>query len=125
MASSHSVTDWIGQLRAGDQVAAQYLWGGYFRRLVGLARPSRFPVNVRSRSRDLERLPRLQERSPLPPDWNEEIPALTLVLILRPGDMSAPEPPCGWRQPSRAPALTLVLILRPGAASRTCASLWL
>jgi DNA-directed RNA polymerase specialized sigma24 family protein len=38
MASSISVTDWIGQLRAGDPVAAQYLWEGYFRRLVGLAR---------------------------------------------------------------------------------------
>ena len=40
MASSHSVTHWIGQLRAGDQVAAQHLWEGYFRRLVGLARAS-------------------------------------------------------------------------------------
>ena len=38
MASSHSVTHWIGQLRAGDRVAAQHLWEGYFRRLVGLAR---------------------------------------------------------------------------------------
>jgi DNA-directed RNA polymerase specialized sigma24 family protein len=32
------VTHWIGQLRAGDPVAAQHLWEGYFRRLVGLAR---------------------------------------------------------------------------------------
>ena len=38
MASSRSVSHWIGQLRAGDQVAAQHLWEGYFRRLVGLAR---------------------------------------------------------------------------------------
>src|SRR5208282_1518970 len=38
MVSSLSVTHWIGQLRAGDQVAAQHLWEGYFRRLVGLAR---------------------------------------------------------------------------------------
>jgi len=38
MASSRTVTHWIGQLRAGDQVAAQHLWEGYFRRLVGLAR---------------------------------------------------------------------------------------
>ena len=38
MASPGSVTHWIGQLRAGDQVAAQHLWEGYFRRLVGLAR---------------------------------------------------------------------------------------
>jgi DNA-directed RNA polymerase specialized sigma24 family protein len=38
MPSSHSVTHWIGQLQAGDQVAAQHLWEGYFRRLVGLAR---------------------------------------------------------------------------------------
>jgi ECF sigma factor len=29
MASSHSVTHWIGQLRAGDPVAAQHLWEGY------------------------------------------------------------------------------------------------
>jgi DNA-directed RNA polymerase specialized sigma24 family protein len=38
MALSRTVTHWIGQLRAGDQVAAQHLWEGYFRRLVGLAR---------------------------------------------------------------------------------------
>ena len=38
MASSLSVSHWIGQLRAGDQVAAQHLWEGYFRRLVGLVR---------------------------------------------------------------------------------------
>ena len=38
MASSRSVSHWIGQLRAGDPVAAQHLWEGYFRRLVGLAR---------------------------------------------------------------------------------------
>ena len=36
MMSSHSVSHWIGQLRAGDQVVAQHLWEGYFRRLVGL-----------------------------------------------------------------------------------------
>ena len=29
MASSHSVSHWIGQLRAGDQVAAQHLWEGF------------------------------------------------------------------------------------------------
>jgi IS30 family transposase len=29
MASSHSATQWIGQLRAGDRVAAQHLWEGY------------------------------------------------------------------------------------------------
>jgi DNA-directed RNA polymerase specialized sigma24 family protein len=33
-----SVTHWIRQLKAGDQVAFQKLWEGYFRRLVGLAR---------------------------------------------------------------------------------------
>ena len=33
-----SVTGWIGQLQAGDQVAAQELWERYFRRLVELAR---------------------------------------------------------------------------------------
>jgi len=38
MDSSRGVTHWIGQLRAGDPVAAQHLWEGYFRRLVGLAR---------------------------------------------------------------------------------------
>jgi DNA-directed RNA polymerase specialized sigma24 family protein len=36
--SSGSVTHWLGLLRAGDGVAAQPLWEGYFRRLVGLAR---------------------------------------------------------------------------------------
>jgi hypothetical protein len=35
---SGSVTHWLGLLRAGDAVAAQPLWEGYFRRLVGLAR---------------------------------------------------------------------------------------
>jgi DNA-binding CsgD family transcriptional regulator len=29
MVSSRSVTHWIGQLRAGDRVAAQQLWEGY------------------------------------------------------------------------------------------------
>jgi len=38
MASSRSVSHWIGQLRAGDQAAAQHLWKAYFRRLLGLAR---------------------------------------------------------------------------------------
>jgi DNA-directed RNA polymerase specialized sigma24 family protein len=33
-----SVTHWIRRLEAGDQVAFQKLWEGYFRRLVGLAR---------------------------------------------------------------------------------------
>ncbi len=37
MMSSCSVSHWIGQLRAGGPVAAQHLWEGYFRRLVGLA----------------------------------------------------------------------------------------
>jgi DNA-directed RNA polymerase specialized sigma24 family protein len=38
MAPAGSVTGWIGQLKAGDQAAAQKLWEGYFQRLVGLAR---------------------------------------------------------------------------------------
>jgi hypothetical protein len=38
MSSSDSVTHWLGLLRAGEAVAAQPLWEGYFRRLVGLAR---------------------------------------------------------------------------------------
>src|SRR5215469_6576941 len=38
MASEGSVTNWIGQLQAGDPAAAQKLWERYFRRLVGLAR---------------------------------------------------------------------------------------
>jgi DNA-directed RNA polymerase specialized sigma24 family protein len=33
-----SVTQWIHQLKAGDQAAFQKLWESYFRRLVGLAR---------------------------------------------------------------------------------------
>jgi RNA polymerase sigma factor (sigma-70 family) len=38
MSSKGSVTNWIGQLQAGDPAAAQKLWERYFRRLVGLAR---------------------------------------------------------------------------------------
>ena len=38
MTSAGSVTYWIGQLKAGDQVAAQKLWEGYFEKLVRLAR---------------------------------------------------------------------------------------
>jgi DNA-directed RNA polymerase specialized sigma24 family protein len=38
MSSPGSVTAWIAQLRAGDAAAAQPLWEGYYRRLVGLAR---------------------------------------------------------------------------------------
>jgi DNA-directed RNA polymerase specialized sigma24 family protein len=38
MSSPGSVTAWIAALRAGDPLAAQQLWEGYFGRLVGLAR---------------------------------------------------------------------------------------
>jgi DNA-directed RNA polymerase specialized sigma24 family protein len=38
MSSPGSVTVWIAELRAGDALAAQRLWEGYFRRLVELAR---------------------------------------------------------------------------------------
>jgi DNA-directed RNA polymerase specialized sigma24 family protein len=38
MPSDRSVTFWIGQLKAGDALAAQKLWEGYYGRLVGLAR---------------------------------------------------------------------------------------
>jgi DNA-directed RNA polymerase specialized sigma24 family protein len=38
MLSSESVTDWIGQLKEGDQAAAQRLWERFFERLVGFAR---------------------------------------------------------------------------------------
>jgi DNA-directed RNA polymerase specialized sigma24 family protein len=38
MAAPGSVTVWIAQLKAGDTAAAERLWEGYFRRLVGLAR---------------------------------------------------------------------------------------
>jgi DNA-directed RNA polymerase specialized sigma24 family protein len=38
MSSEGSVTGWLGQLRAGDPVAAQHLWERYFQRLVQLAR---------------------------------------------------------------------------------------
>ncbi|MEC9003347.1 MAG: ECF-type sigma factor [Planctomycetota bacterium] len=37
MASSGSVTHWIGALKSGDQQAAQQLWERYWKRLVGLA----------------------------------------------------------------------------------------
>jgi DNA-directed RNA polymerase specialized sigma24 family protein len=38
MASEESVSQWIGQLKAGDPAAAEKLWERYFHRLVGLAR---------------------------------------------------------------------------------------
>jgi DNA-directed RNA polymerase specialized sigma24 family protein len=38
MSASLSVTEWVGQLSAGDQAAAQQLWQRYFDRLVRLAR---------------------------------------------------------------------------------------
>jgi DNA-directed RNA polymerase specialized sigma24 family protein len=38
MSAAGSVTHWLQLLKAGDQAAAQPLWEGYFRRLVGLAR---------------------------------------------------------------------------------------
>jgi len=38
MSSSGSITAWIDQLCAGNPAAAQPLWEGYFKRLVGLAR---------------------------------------------------------------------------------------
>jgi hypothetical protein len=36
--AEQSVSDWIGQLKAGDERAAQRLWEDYFQRLVRLAR---------------------------------------------------------------------------------------
>src|SRR5437879_6530897 len=38
MSADGSVSRWITELKAGDDVAAQKLWQGYFHRLVGLAR---------------------------------------------------------------------------------------
>jgi len=38
MSSNGTVTFWIGQLKAGDEQAAQKLWEGYFGRLVNLAK---------------------------------------------------------------------------------------
>jgi len=38
MSSTHSVTHWIAQLKAGDHIAAQKLWENYFDKLVRLAR---------------------------------------------------------------------------------------
>jgi DNA-directed RNA polymerase specialized sigma24 family protein len=38
MSSVGSVTTWVGELRAGDQAAAERLWARYYPRLVGLAR---------------------------------------------------------------------------------------
>jgi hypothetical protein len=38
MADEGSVSGWLGQLKGGNQDAAQKLWERYFRRLLGLAR---------------------------------------------------------------------------------------
>jgi DNA-directed RNA polymerase specialized sigma24 family protein len=38
MSLVRSVSEWIADLKTGDQVAAQKLWESYFQRLVGLAR---------------------------------------------------------------------------------------
>jgi DNA-directed RNA polymerase specialized sigma24 family protein len=38
MSLDESVSAWIGELKAGDSVAAQKLWERYFQRLMGLAR---------------------------------------------------------------------------------------
>ena len=38
MPEEGTVTHWIHALKAGDAVAAQNLWEGYFSRLVSLAR---------------------------------------------------------------------------------------
>lgn len=38
MTADHSVTHWIGELRAGNREAVQRLWEHYFQRLVSLAR---------------------------------------------------------------------------------------
>lgn len=38
MSSDESVSQWLGQLQAGDRDAVEKLWQRYFRRLVGLAR---------------------------------------------------------------------------------------
>jgi DNA-directed RNA polymerase specialized sigma24 family protein len=38
MSLNGSVTQWLGQLKNGEQAAVQRLWEAYFQRLVGLAR---------------------------------------------------------------------------------------
>jgi DNA-directed RNA polymerase specialized sigma24 family protein len=38
MSSAGSVTVWLEAMKAGDPVAAQRLWEGYFQKLVGMAR---------------------------------------------------------------------------------------
>jgi len=44
--SQGSVTKWIGEVRKGDEAAAQQLWERYFQRLLALCR-KRIPGNVR------------------------------------------------------------------------------
>jgi DNA-directed RNA polymerase specialized sigma24 family protein len=75
-----SVTHWIGQLQAGDPVAAQQLWERYFQHLVGLARgklrtaPRRVAdeedvalsaFDSFCRQAELQRFPQLQDRHSL------------------------------------------------------------
>ncbi len=80
MTPAESVSQWIGQLQAGDRAAAQKLWERYFQRLVGLARKKLQGLPRRAadeedvalsafasfcRGAEEGRFPRLQERDNL------------------------------------------------------------
>jgi DNA-directed RNA polymerase specialized sigma24 family protein len=80
MPDTGSVSTWIGESKAGDKVAAERLWKGYFRRLVGLARrqlggQSRAPADEEDvalsafdsfcRGAEQGRFPRLDDRADL------------------------------------------------------------
>jgi IS30 family transposase len=70
MASAHFVTHCIGQLRAGDPVAAQHLWEGYTTEEIA--------ANLGRAPRTVERKPDLIRRRwnawRIPPrSWNQEL----------------------------------------------------
>jgi hypothetical protein len=124
VSSPGSVTVWLTQLRAGQADAAQHLWEGYFRRLVGLARQKLLgrpraaadeedvalsAFNSFCRGVDQDRFPRLADRDDL---WH------LLVLLAAPVHNRMPvilpvhayEP---WLDPANQDVASLQGLLQP------------